>query len=166
MVQRSMSTIGILALLALPLLGQGAERKTYTCTKSKTREGTTRVAAGASARTMSTMETQKETEIRFLPCDVPEGINMPRFEGNVRDGFDTVLATVNKELKKKKQLTLRVDPSLEQALAARQARYAPGGYRVEDLLNNLCGGKCAWQFEEQEESRALVVTPLPASAAP
>jgi hypothetical protein len=166
MVQRFISTLGILVLVALPLLGQAQERKTYSCSSSKAREGTARVGSAGSAKTMGTVETERETTIRFLPCDVPEGISMPQFEGSARDGFDAVLATVNKDLKKKKQLTIRVDPSLNEALTTRKARYAPGGYRVEDLLNNLCGGKCDWQFEEQEESRVLVVSPRPATAAP
>ena len=167
MIQRSTSILALLALLALPLLGQGPERKTYNCSSSKTREGTARIGNGMGASTMSTMEMQKETTVRFLPCDLPEGINMPLFEGSAREGFDAVLATINKELKKKKkQLTLRVDPSVEQGLSARKARYAAGGYRVEELLNNLCGGRCEWQFEEQAEGRVLLVSPLPATAAP
>jgi hypothetical protein len=115
---------------------------------------------------MGTVEAKTETAIRFLPCDVPDGIDMPRFEGSAREGFDVVLATVNKELKKKKQLTLRVDPAAEEGLTARKAKYAPGGYRVDQLLNNLCGGKCDWQIEEQEESRVLLIAPRPATAAP
>lgn len=161
MVQRSISTLGVLILVALPLLGQGQEKKTYSCSSSKNREGTARVGSAGSVKTMGTVETERETAIRFLPCDVPEGIEMPRFEGSAREGFDVVLATVNKELKKKKQLTLRIDPSVEKQLSERKARYAPGGYRVDQLLNNLCGGKCDWQFEEQEESRVLVLAPAP-----
>jgi lipid II:glycine glycyltransferase (peptidoglycan interpeptide bridge formation enzyme) len=96
---------------------------------------------------------------------VPDGITVERFEGNARDGFEAVLATINKDLKKKKQLTLRVDPSLEEALSKRQTRYYATSYRVEELLNFLCGGVCEWHFEEQEEGRTLALSPPPPAAA-
>jgi hypothetical protein len=167
MIKRSMSMICLLALLTLPLLGQTPDKKMYSCSSSSARTGTARIGSGSGVRTMGTIEMDTEKTLRFLPCDVPDGINMPRYQGNVRAGFEAVLAAVNKEVKKKKQLTLRVDPSLEEGLAAFKAEYGAGGYRVEDLLNNLCGGgRCEWQFEEQGESRLLAITPLASTAAP
>ncbi|HYG65825.1 MAG TPA: hypothetical protein VEL74_24810 [Thermoanaerobaculia bacterium] len=164
-IKRSTATICLFLLLALPLIAQAQEKKTYTCASAESRRGTARMGRGAGARNVQTVETEIEKTSRFLPCDVPDGVSIARFEGNARDGFDAVLAAINGELKKKKQLTLEIDPAANDGLSKRQAKYLAGGYRVEDLLNSLCSGTCEWQIEEQGEARLLVVSPLAAATA-